>query len=257
MELLKDLLEKTDIKDLDKEGINLRFQEIAETLMGNYIIKKGEKKKYAIVEIEFYLYTPSHQDFITYPRDLEAGRWFFHKSGVDITFKSQDVEVTIKDKKEIYNAKNGILGGILIRGLYDLTPKDQESKKEDRYIFGPLKCVDLLWDNFDAFQNSKEEYPVLTSFSEGISLDNMVKCKRCINIEENHEIKVVEWAERLGFNKDDNIEEKKIYCKKLFDQDIHEYHYRFFNLITGHNPQTFTKIQPPAARPLKIFPVKK
>lgn len=68
--------------------IQSKFHEIAEKLMYNYIIKKGEAR-YAIVEIEFYYYSPYHPDIITYPRNLSAGRWFFHQSGVDLIVNQQ------------------------------------------------------------------------------------------------------------------------------------------------------------------------
>lgn len=61
------------------------FEEIARLLMNNFVIAKGNVK-YEIVEIEFYLYTPQHPDIITYPRAISAGRWYFHPSGVDLTF---------------------------------------------------------------------------------------------------------------------------------------------------------------------------
>lgn len=91
--------------------IQSKFQEIAEKLMYNYIIKKGEAR-YAIVEIEFYYYSPYHPDIITYSRNLSAGRWFFHQSGVDLTFDSKS---TILDNKGfVTNSGEAIFGGILI-----------------------------------------------------------------------------------------------------------------------------------------------
>ena len=247
MDELKKLL---DIRDLTQEKLHEKFQEIAEILMGNYVIKKGDRH-YAIIEIEFYLYSPNHRDFITYPRKMEAGRWFFHPSGVDLTFKSHNVDLTVTDNKEIYNAKAGTFGGILIRGLYDLDNKT--ANDEDRYIFGPLKCVDLLWHDFDAFSNSKEEYPVLTSVNECQHLNHIhiVKCKRCINIkEENRQSKVLKWALRLGVDQNENITNQ--YCSELFNSDNQKYLYRFFNLPSEIDPRYFKKI-PSSARPGQIF----
>jgi len=82
--------------------------------MCNHIIKKGNLE-YAIVEIEFYLFTNDHQDVITYPRVADAGRWFFHQSGVDLTFQSRDIE---EDKDGNFTfEENASFGGILIRAI--------------------------------------------------------------------------------------------------------------------------------------------
>lgn len=98
-----------DIRDYDNY-----FAEIAQELMCSYIIAT-DKATYDIIEIEFYLCTPEHRDVITYPREMAEGRWFFHASGVDITFRST----------------KSVFGGILIRGL---------RKNKDKYI-GALKNV--------------------------------------------------------------------------------------------------------------------
>ncbi|MDE7386687.1 MAG: hypothetical protein K2N28_06070 [Muribaculaceae bacterium] len=246
------LINLLSIKDLTSDEIQMRFQDIAKVLMGDYVIKKGNKD-YAIVEIEFYLYSPKHRDLITYPRKMKPGRWFFHQSGVDLTFESQGVEVTIENKKETYNAKDATFGGILIRGLYDLD-NDNNGKEVDRYIFGPINCVNLLWDDFDAFPNSGAEYPILIKDSERINLINLVKCKRCINIKGDKRDKVCKWAERIGINRDEFTKEIDTYCEELFTDDD-KYLYRFFNLITECNPITVKKILPAAARPKLTFDV--
>ena len=84
----------------DKNEILTEFEEAAKLLMNLCSIKKGEKE-YEIVDVEFYMYNSQHPDVITYPRDMMMGRWFFHPSGVDLTFDSTP------DR----------FGGILIRGI--------------------------------------------------------------------------------------------------------------------------------------------
>ena len=223
--------------------------------MGDYVIRKGNKS-YAIVEIEFYFYSPNHRDFITYPRNTESGMWYFHNSGVDLTFKSQGVESPNKDNKKTYNAQNATFGGILIRGLYDLDNNNTENP-EHRYIFGPQKCVNLLWDRVNAFQSPNDEYPVLVKDSGRLNLTNLVRCKRCINIKaENQHDKVQEWAKRIGIKRNEFEPEKTAYCNELFNPENDKYSYRFFNLITGHNPITFTRIQPAASRPTSTIAAK-
>lgn len=112
------------------------FAKIAKILMNNYVIKKGENISYEIVEIEFYLFDPGHPDVITYPRNCAAGQWFFHQSGVDLTFASTTEQ----------------FGGILIRGLRKMS--------DNKLFLGPQKCVNELWDKFDAFKVDSN-YPVL------------------------------------------------------------------------------------------------
>ena len=226
---MDDLKELLDISNLNETEIPDRFKKIAEDLMCNHIIKKGQKE-YAIIEIEFYLYSPSHRDYITYPREIEAGRLFFHQSGVDLTFKSTGVKLIEDNNKESFEISDtAIFGGILIRGLYDL--------ENSKYIFGPYKCVNLLWDDFKAFDNDKDEYPFIKK-SEKEIVGKIVKLKRHIKIDKSkQEKKVYDWAERVSFSVDSE-ENKKIilnYKEDLFNQNNDKYLYRFFNIIDGEN----------------------
>lgn len=193
-----ELKKQLDISGLTWETAADEFQKIAKTLMLNYIIQQGEQH-YAIVEIEFYFYSAEHKDCITYPRKMDAGRWFFHQSGVDLTFKSVDKS----------------FGGILIRGIYSLKTRE--------YTFGPQKCVDLLWNNFDAFDNKNtfKDYPILVKAESHTIKDNIVSCPRCINIKEDDRVKKAnDWAKRLSVPapSEDDIQ-------NIFDKP-----YRFFNL---------------------------
>lgn len=248
MKKLEDLL---NIADIDTGNVNETFQEIAETLMWNYIIKKGNKR-YAIVEIEFYLYTRNHKDFITYPRDLKAGRWFFHPSGVDITFESKDITIESNDSgnEVVILKENPLFGGILIRGIYKLPYIDDNGKEHSpKYVFGPHKCVDELWDNFSIFKSCQDEYPIITEASkEDIKKKkDLVPYKRHIKIDKkrynNPKSKVEEWAKRLGLEVSDNNLKKEIedYSDKLFGTNAKFYDYRFFNILDGENTWTALK----------------
>ena len=205
METLKKLLSDTNNRDLQ-----VWFRNIANELMCNYVIQKGECQ-YAIVEIEFYYYSPEHRDVITYPRQMKSGRWFFHQSGVDLTFDSYN----ITDKSGYKNAQ---FGGILIRGLRKLD--------DGKYIFGPLKCIDELWDNFDAFGTTAEvEYPVLKEH-KAVASSNLRACKRHIAIKKDKQHdKVKEWAGRLGLG----LSDIGTYENDLFNNP-EKYLYRYFNL---------------------------
>ena len=164
---LKDKLRTIPAKDFKRY-----FKEIAELLMNNCVIKKCNIN-YEIVEVEFYLFTPEHQDVITYPRKLSAGQWFFHQSGVDLTFES--------------NTEH--FGGILIRGLRNI--------KSGILTLGPQKCVDLLWDKSDAFKIHENEYPTIVEYSEKLN-ENIRSFPRWIPVKDEHKTKKLEyWTERV------------------------------------------------------------
>ena len=79
---------KDKLKNPPKDGhVEDWFKELADALFQNIQIRKGDKY-YRFTNIEFYLYNDKHRDIITYPRISDGGEWFFHASGVDITFKS-------------------------------------------------------------------------------------------------------------------------------------------------------------------------
>lgn len=110
---------------INESNIDSDFQRIAFDLMNRWILKV-ESKVYRITEIEFYFKSESHNDEYTHRHNLqmEKERWYFHGSGIDITFGA-----------------NGFYGGILIRAIYDFT--------SDNYIYGPLNCLTELFSNID------------------------------------------------------------------------------------------------------------
>ncbi len=70
-------------EEAEQEAIQHRFSLLVESLFRNFQIEK-EGIVYDLLEIEFYFWSPAHQDNITYPRHCPAGLWYFHPSGVDI-----------------------------------------------------------------------------------------------------------------------------------------------------------------------------
>ena len=144
------------------------FKGIANLLMNKCVISRGIAN-YEILEIEFYLFTPNHQDIITYPRNTKAGHWFFHQSGVDLTFESDE----------------GNFGGILIRGIREV--------RSGKQVFGPQNCVNLLWDKFDAFDINPSEYPIITS-CEHDSDAKIISRPRYIKTKAD---KIKEWSDRV------------------------------------------------------------
>ena len=119
----------------DNTGIQNRCSEIAKTLVENYCIKCGDKT-FCFGEIEFYYYKkekPGGNNYDkdwnreTYPRNKNAGEFFFHYSGVDICFQCHFEE-------EAKDNDFGEFGGILIRSLRD----------GNNILAGPLFCTNAM-----------------------------------------------------------------------------------------------------------------
>lgn len=124
--MLKQLL---DIEyNASEESIKQRFSLLANLLFNQYEIIKGERT-YNFLEIEFYYYNHNHPDTTTYKRNMPAGQWHTHLSGIDVTFKSN----------------NESYGGILIRSIID---------NEGNVINGPLCTLLELFDNIDIYGNN-------------------------------------------------------------------------------------------------------
>lgn len=122
---------------LNEVDCEILFPQIAELLMTKYAIRKGDEL-FRFTDIEFYYYNSCMDDRredgttrqVTYPRTTPPGHWFFHSSGMDLTFGS---------KKE-----EGYGGGILIRGIRNEVGCE---------ICGSLKCYWALFDeNMSAYQ---------------------------------------------------------------------------------------------------------
>lgn len=133
-ENLKQLLSCLDAES-NVEKITETFEKIAEILLFKSHIQTGHGS-YRILEIEFYFKNNKHNDNVTIERTEEAGMWWLHDYGVDLSFKS------VKSEK--------YYGGILIRSLMPLD--DNQVNKE--VIFGPRKCC---WELF--YSSALEQNP--------------------------------------------------------------------------------------------------
>lgn len=138
-EQLRELLSKV-VPECDDVDCNELFNVIANSLIKNFAVKKGSKL-YRFTDIEFYYYDSQIDDYrddnenkkVTYPRTCKQGQWFFHNSGIDLTFNS--------------DADKGYGGGILIRGL-----RKEEANKT---LNGPKNCYNELYEVYeDAFSPS-------------------------------------------------------------------------------------------------------
>lgn len=147
---LKDKLSKDFLLENGIENIKSKFDEIARILLTKTKIVRKPKKKgiiqmeYYITDIEFYLYCDEHPDNITYKRKCDAGEWYLHLSGVDIAFKSENMEFEqeTKDKNIKWTKENLFYGGILIRGI---ETKDEKTLN-GKYLNGHpmLVCYELF-----------------------------------------------------------------------------------------------------------------
>lgn len=154
LKLTKDSLKEKIIQS----GYQDAFDEIAEILLKQVAICKG-KKIFYIKDIEFYLYENNHRDIVTYPRICKAGQWFFHPSGIDISFESSvDVKSNDYELFQPILREDAFFGGVLIRAIY---PADKAPADACKYnLDGPHKVEWALFDSFDAF-NEVTDFPHL------------------------------------------------------------------------------------------------
>jgi len=101
------------------------FKRIAGVLFNDYCIS-ANTVEYDILEVEFYYdYPPDHIDLFIYKKrdkNKSTGGWFFHLSGMDLTFG---------------DASKEIRGGILIRAIR----RRAVVSGEPHYIIGPLRTM--------------------------------------------------------------------------------------------------------------------
>lgn len=116
------------------------FERISEVLLNNSILKVG-RKSFRICAIEFYYKQADHMDNAAHSHkgQLTCGEWYFHGSGLDITFG---------DETEY--------GGILIQAI-------QSMEEPKIFTGGPLKCITVLFEAFGSASNHQlifglEEY---------------------------------------------------------------------------------------------------
>lgn len=135
METLHNLKDLLTITNMSESDIEKRFAQVAEALFNDYMIRK-QGRNYRFVEIEFYhsLTDTTGGSKGTYKRISNAGEWFFHNSGVDLTFNSMEDS----------------FGGILIRSI----------SSGDDIICGPFKVLDVLFDHFDAL-SVPDNFPLI------------------------------------------------------------------------------------------------
>ena len=138
----------------NKSNIQQYFEEVADFLFQHIAIKAGECI-FTFLEIEFYYYKQGNLEGplfnCTYPRTRKAGQFFWHYSGIDICFESNEEERTF--------------GGILIRSLMNCCNKE----------------LPILIDREDILENKP-----ISTIRYGIEADKAQKeMKFCYYLEQN------------------------------------------------------------------------
>ena len=141
--------------------------------------------------------------------------WFFHMSGVDITFGSDDN----KDNQPL------MYGGILVRSI---VKTHGDSSTLPKYICGPMKCVDELFDYINAFDGdiSRADIPYIVEkkVNEKVSIGS---CSRYIPWLFENDDKVKSKFEELKKKRIEKDGESHEYSEKEFE-DYLKRPYRFY-----------------------------
>ena len=170
------------------ENASKLFSSIAKLLLNKCVVRVG-KKNYRLLEIEFYLYSSTHPDMITYPRTAEkGGNWFFHQSGVDISFNSY-CKPASEDGKYCLNSDNRF-GGILIRSMVEVDDKMNYLPKS-KPIHGPMKCMDVLFKKFGALDCNRDTDQIpYVDLCSSLKEEKVMKTQRYIPIKNTAEDKI-------------------------------------------------------------------
>jgi len=124
------------------DQLQAKFDEIANFLM-NASVLKVNNVTYRITELEMYYNdNSSHVDpyIHMHKNQLQSAEWYFHGSGLDITFGND-------------NKENNIYASLLIRGI-----KNLESGK---YIDGPLNVVTELFSKMGKVYKENQVFHLL------------------------------------------------------------------------------------------------
>ncbi len=136
-----------------KGSIIKSFDRIAEILFSNYLLQVNENF-YRLIDIEFYYLTDgdSHRDIYTHKHSeqLHLGKWYFHDSGIDITFG---------DGLNHY-------GGILLRGIAKINNLQSDSGEIYIQVHGPVKVKSTICERFNsAFSDSPNYFRLVENHS--------------------------------------------------------------------------------------------
>lgn len=145
-----------NIDNTSRKTVEASFNRIAERLFHNYQLVVNEQQYYRLIDIEFYYYAPgSFEDVYAHKHEaqLEMGKWYFHGSGIDITFGNGQCH-----------------GGILIRGIASVRGEGfADHKGIYKQIHGPLNVKTEIFSNMRSAFDKEANYLYL----QDVSLDRM------------------------------------------------------------------------------------
>lgn len=176
------------------DNFDEKFDEIA-CYLTNYTALNVNLKPYRITELEIYYYHPVlHPDPYVHkhPLQLTNAQWYFHGSGLDITFGSYD----------------SIYAGVLIRGIKDL--------EQNRYIDGPLNVIAEIFKRVGDIETGRYFFNIIPY----ISKDKDKKPIKSLRILKKKEEDKDNFNEKLyrylaEINPDHKFREKSIVAKQL------------------------------------------
>lgn len=171
------------------------FNSIAKELMNNWSLSVG-KSKYRLTEIEFYYNDKKHDDRYAHNHDqqLTRGQWYFHGSGVDITFGDES---------------SNAYGGILIRGIQNDNTKV--------YIDGSLKVVTEIFKEFGSISSLSTDFGLVKAKHDS---EVPVRCARVglnPSKDEIHNAKPYRFI--IKINPDHKFKEKTKVAEQMRDDD--------------------------------------
>lgn len=223
-DVLHDLRSKLTKDSLRNEilqnGYQKTFDKIAKILLNKVAIRKGEKIFY-IKDIEFYLYENNHRDIVTYPRICKAGQWFFHPSGIDISFESSvDVKSNDYELFQPILREDAFFGGVLIRAIY---PADKAPADACKYnLDGPHKVEWALFDCFDAF-NETTNFPHLIEHKHEHEIEPIPNVRKNLRHKENDYRKKIETILNYYYENSLVSKDEWINIYKSFEDKMYRY----------------------------------
>lgn len=178
-----------EITASNRKSVEASFNRIAERLFCNYQLVVNDRHYYRLIDIEFYYYAPGiFEDVYAHKHDaqLSNGKWYFHGSGIDITFGNGECH-----------------GGILIRGIASVRG---EGKADHMGLFkqihGPLNVKTELFSSMHGAFEKKANYLYLTDVSQERMGANMILPQHIIR------------TNRIGLNKSKDAADQSFYNGK-------------------------------------------
>jgi len=159
---------------INEERIEDNFQRIANDLLNNWVLKV-EDALYRITEIEFYYKSENHIDTYIHGHELQRqkGKWYFHGSGIDITFGD--------DKAH---------GGILIRAICKV------NEGTEKYCYGPLNCILEIFSNLSNIYKPEMSFCLIPTMQELFKKEKPIRAQRVgLNPDKNSEM----WSKYYRF----------------------------------------------------------